>query len=114
MGPCPYHRASAQAAAPSERRLPGEWQTARYPGDAALIVLLTNGEDIGDVRVQEYGTDSFKVGSFLPGVVECSPGDTPKVWPERSEWVTDRPAAAKVLGRYLIEAFRAGWRLYTV
>lgn len=95
---------------------PADWRDPQYPGDTIMIVRLTKGDEIGDVRVQWYGNgveakddDRLKVGSFLPGVIECSPGDTPKCWPERWEWVTDKAAASRLLVQYLIVAFRMGW-----
>lgn len=133
-GPRPYHVATERmkfpkyddAARAFAKRIarkgykvewqPADWVEPRYPGDSIMIVHLVKGDEIGDVRVQWYGDyavaqpgDRLKVGTFLPGVVECSPGDTPKVWPEKSAWVNDRAAASKLLIQYLIVAFRDGW-----
>lgn len=95
---------------------PADWTEPKYPGDSIMRVDLVRGDELGDVRVQWYGdglkpkdNDSLKVGTFLPGVEECSPGDTPKVWPERSEYVHSKAAAARILVQYLIAAFRDGW-----
>lgn len=97
---------------------PSVWTEPRYPGDTILIVHLVKGDELGDVRVQWYGNgltaqpdDKLKVGSFTPGYDECSPGDTPKFWPDKSEWFNDRDAASRQLVQYLIAAFRDGWRL---
>lgn len=112
-GPRPYH-----AGRFTEPKRPADWRTPKYPGDSILYVGLVRGDEMGDVRVQWYGNglkqedgDSLKVGSFLPGEVQSSPGDTPKVWPERSEYVTDKETAAKLFLAYVTEAVRNGWRV---
>lgn len=91
---------------------PADWTEPKYPGDAILRVDLVRGDEFGGIRVQwGFKDDQLKVGAFLPGVEECPPGDTPKVWPEKSEMVADKAAASKAVVRYLVEAIRDGWRV---
>lgn len=101
----------------------GLWTEAQYPGDAVRILMLKRGHGramvLGDVRIQRYDT-SVKVGSFLPGDEECSPGDTPKVWPEKSEWFksatyradNQTDLADAEFDRYVQEAYADGWQNY--
>lgn len=135
-GPRPYHVAGvgpvkfldyARPARASERfkRLgrvlnwrPTDWTEPRYPGDSILRVDLVRGDEFGDVRVQWYGNgltqkdgDKLKVGSFTPGYETSSPGDTPKWWPDRDEWVESKSAASKIFMQFVIAAIRQGWRV---
>lgn len=113
-GPRPYHTATPRMAVPpSERRFSAlEWQTPKYPGDAVLSLLLRKGDELGDVRVQWYKDDALRVAAFLPGYETSFPGDTPKMNPERDEWVTTREEASRVYVQYIIAAFRDGWAVY--
>lgn len=96
----------------------GLWTEAKYPGDAVRILMLYRGNgrarEIGDIRIQHYST-YVKVGTFLPGETECSPGDTPKTWPEKHETFradneTDKADAE--FDKYAQEAYAAGWQNY--
>lgn len=80
----------------------------QYPGDAVLLQQLTRGEEIGDVRIQQYG-QKLRVGTFLPGVDVSNPGDSPKTEPERSVWRNTENAARRVFGIYCRGAERDGW-----
>lgn len=84
-----------------------------YPGAPVLLTSMRRGEEYGDVRVQDFGETvtggRYKVCQFLPGVVECSPGDTPKVWPEIHQIVTTLDEAGDVFARYVEQAHAAGW-----
>lgn len=85
-----------------------------YPGAAVLLTRFVRGDEVGDVRVQDYGSSNvgdhnYRIGTFLPGVVEESPGDTPKVWPEVHQWVGTWDAASDVFVRYVEAAKAAGW-----
>jgi hypothetical protein len=87
----------------------------KYPGEPCELRLLIKDDEIGDVRVQDYGSackQRYKVGTFLPGISECSPGDTPKTWPEKSVWTDDRDEAMSVFARYVEEAREDGWKLF--
>lgn len=95
-----------------------KWTEPKYPGDAVRILMLKRGHGVntqlGDIRIQHYG-ETVTVASFLPGIVECSPGDTPKVWPESS--VTLRAdnqcaAADEVFEDYVRKAYDAEWQNY--
>lgn len=91
---------------------PTEWTEPRYPGDSILLVDLVRGDEFGDIRVQwGFKDDRLKVCSFTPGYEECPPGDTPKTWPDRDEYVSDKAAASKVVMQFLIAAIREGWRI---
>src|ERR1700757_4477322 len=87
----------------------GLWTKPKYPGDAVRILRVKRGAETGDIRIQDY-ENFVKVGSFLPGRTECSPGDTPKVWPEKWETFTSSPAADDQFDRYVQEAYADGWQ----
>lgn len=75
----------------------GLWTEAKYPGDAVRILMLYRRDErgrieLGDIRIQDYG-NVLRVGAFLPGECECSPGDTPKTFP-RSSNTTGPPIRA--------------------
>lgn len=112
-GPCPYHRVSAAAPPPTDRRvtLPGEWLEPKRPGDSILEIELARDGEIGDIRVQWYD-GSLRVAAFTPGYETSSPGDTPKMNPDRYEWTEDKQDAAAKFVQYVIAAFREGWKLY--
>ncbi len=112
-GPRPYHEATRPA-------LGEVWVTPKYPGDSARITYLSRGDEIGDVRIQDYGDLSvrrqYRVATFLPGNESMSPGDTPKMEPEKSQWFDhhDRAAADRLFDAYVVEAQLAGWVRTTV
>lgn len=92
------------------------WTEAKYPGDAVRILMLKRGHgremELGDIRIQDYG-DFVKVGTFLPGETECSPGDTPKTWPEKHEIFrgdNQTDLADAEFDKYVQEAYAAGWQ----
>jgi len=96
----------------------GLWTEPEYPGDAVRIQMLYRGDGrervIGDVRIQHYGS-FVKVGSFLPGETECSPGDTPKTWPEKSETFrgdNQMDLADGAFDRLVQEAYADLWQNY--
>lgn len=89
----------------------GLWTEPKYPGDAVRILMLKRGAELGDVRIQHY-EHFVKVGSFLPGVEECSPGDTPKVWPEKSTTLHCGITADAEFDRLVQEAYADGWQNY--
>jgi hypothetical protein len=97
----------------------GLWTEAKYPGDAVRILALyreyaPGRHELGDIRIQHYET-FVKVGSFLPGVTECSPGDTPKTWPEvHNVYRGDNQAdlADAEFDRYVQDAYADGWQNY--
>lgn len=84
-----------------------------YPGAPVLLTDMRRGSELGDIRVQDFGETvtggRYKVCQFLPGIVECSPGDTPKVWPEIHQIVTTLDEAGEVFARYVEQAHAAGW-----
>ena len=87
------------------------WTEPKYPGDAVRVLFLIRGGEHGDVRIQQYGT-FLKAASFLPGMEESLPGDTPKVWPEKSESVHSTFAADEAFDRLVGEAYADGWQNY--
>ena len=97
----------------------GLWTEAKYPGDAVRIQMLYRRDargviELGDIRIQHYG-HFVKVGSFLPGEVECSPGDTPKTWPEESftfRGDNQCDLADAEFDKYVQEAYADGWQNY--
>lgn len=89
----------------------GLWTKPKYPGDAVRILMLHRRGELGDIRIQDYET-FVKVGSFLPGVEECSPGDTPKTWPENYMTFTSSPAADAMFDNYVQAAYADGWQNY--
>lgn len=117
-GPRPYHAGRlARGEAAKTVKTPAAWKEPKYPGDSILQVDLVRGDEWGDIRVQWYGNgmkptpdDKLKVGAFLPGYETSSPGDTPKWWPDKDEWVDSRLAASSVFMKYMIAAIRDGWR----
>lgn len=88
------------------------WTEPKYPGDAVRKVMLHRYGEIGDIRIQFVSRGLVKVCSFLPGETTCMPGDTPKTWPEKSEWCTSSFAADEVFDKYLGEAYEALWQNY--
>lgn len=89
------------------------WTTAKYPGDAVRITMIRRGNEIGDVRIQHYDVAGrVRVGSFLPGCVVESPGDTPKTEPEKHEWCRTRAHADLVFDQYVGQAQAEGWTEY--
>lgn len=91
------------------------WTEPKYPGDAVRTAMLIRGDEIGDVRIQDYGASlriRYKVGTFLPGETECAPGDTPKTWPERSSWAGSKAEANVVFDAFLRDSRAAGWKDY--
>lgn len=82
-----------------------------YPGETTLIVTLSRGDDIGDVRVQRYSDKLFRVATFLPGFVVWFPGDTPKVEPEQSEWKPSLSDCSEPFSLFLEQAVANGWKL---
>lgn len=89
----------------------GLWTEPAYPGDTVRVLDLIRGRELGSVRIQHYGT-RVRVGSFLPGETECSPGDTPKTWPEKHEYCSNSFGADVVFDRYVQEAYGDGWQNY--
>lgn len=87
---------------------------APYPGAPVLLTSFARCGEYGDVRVQDFGKankagSEFKVCSFLPGIVEETPGDTPKVWPEIHQYTGDFNEATAIFLRYCEQARAAGW-----
>lgn len=91
------------------------WTEAKYPGDAVRIELLRRGDEIGDIRIQDYNerlTQAYRVAAFLPGVDVCLPGDTPKTEPDKHQWDLSKREADAHFDRFLAEAHRDGWVHY--
>lgn len=84
-----------------------------YPGAPVLLTRFQRGKELGDVRVQDFGETNvgaaYKVCQFIPGIVECSPGDTPKVWPEVHQYCATWDDASDVFARYCEQVRAAGW-----
>ncbi len=68
-----------------------KWQPAKYPGGTVRSVQLHREGELGVIRIfDRIGPEQYRVGSFLPGITEYSPGDTPKTWPEKKK-ILPRP-----------------------
>lgn len=87
----------------------GLWTDARYPGDTVRILALKRGDEFGSIRIQHMG-EFVRVGSFLPGVIEEPPGDSPKVWPEKSTTCDNNFLADNQFDEYVQEAYAALWQ----
>jgi hypothetical protein len=93
---------------------------ADYPGDAVRDLLLHRGQELGMVKIQDYmdcmkdPKNRFRVGSFLPGDYECSPGDTGKLWPEKKVNVGTIAEANDAFEILVAEALADGWERYKV
>lgn len=81
-----------------------------YPGAPIAFVPLRKGDTLGDVRIQHFG-NHVRVATFLPGITECSPGDTPKTWPENYKTfpIGERAAIEKCFELFVTETRREGW-----
>lgn len=88
------------------------WTEAKYPGDSVRELALHRRGELGSIRIQQIRPDCVKVCSFLPGEVQDLPGDTPKVWPEKSEYITNSYAADELFDRYVQEAYGDFWFNY--
>lgn len=112
-GPRPYHVATTAVIGGNRlgQMYPANWREPQYPGDSILQADLVKDDVLGDVRVQWYSDECMKVGKFVPGYEECSPGDTPKWWPDKHEWARDRATASRAFVQFLIEAIREGWSI---
>lgn len=94
----------------------GLWTEAKYPGDAVRIQMLYRRDargrvELGDIRIQKYD-NVVRVASFLPGIEECSPGDTPKTAPEKSMHYRFADPADGEFDKYVQEAYADGWQNY--
>lgn len=87
------------------------WITAAaYPGAPVRMHLLTDGRDVGDIRIQQLTESEWRVCAFLPGRVVINEGDTPKVEPEDS-FLTDNPDwADDRFDIWVKHAREQGWR----
>lgn len=81
-----------------------------YPGDTVLIVHLERGNELGDVRVQQYALDQFRCATFLPGCSVQSPGDTAKVEPEIAAYRSTKLEARACFDGLVDDALADGWR----
>lgn len=89
-----------------------KWKEPLYPGDSVRDLALVRKDEIGFLAIQHHGKAGLKVCAFLPGVTECPPGDTPKTWPEESEWATSEQAANQLFDQFEAKARAAGWGNY--
>lgn len=88
---------------------------AKHPGDSIMTLRLRRGNELGSIRVQDYGeatmSHRYKVGAFLPGKFQDLPGDTPKVWPEVDQWTSDIRLARCFFYLLASRALVDGWDL---
>ena len=93
------------------------WTTAQYPGDWVRQIRLRKGDEHGSIAIQDYSSTvvhpryNYKIGAFLPGEIQDLPGDTPKIWPEKSEQVEDKAAADRIFDAYVQAAVADGWEV---
>ncbi len=88
------------------------WGKPDYPGASVKIAYMVRGEEMGDVRIQHYGPNKYRVGSFLPGVSVCLPGDTPKTEPEVCAWFNEPNFADRAFDEHVGAAKRQGWTVF--
>ena len=89
------------------------WSKPNYPGAPVRMQQFAWGDpvtELGDVRVQHYGNDTYCVAAFLPGRDICVEGDTPKTEPEKSEWVPTKERADKLFDKFVADAIADGWQ----
>lgn len=91
---------------------PGLWTEPKYPGDTVRILPLIRGQELGDIRIQFIRDGAVKVCAFLPGVEECSPGDTPKTWPEHYRFCKTKPEADVAFDQFVQAAYAQDWQNY--
>lgn len=108
-GPKPYHEATPQEAT-RNGLLPGQWRETKYPGDAAVNLDVVRDGEMGMIRIQVYGPESYMVASYTPGYQTSFPGDTPKFNPDQVTWCEHKRDADRQFAVYVIGAFRAGWK----
>lgn len=94
----------------------GLWTEPKHPGDMVRCLLLKRGSgrdaELGQVCIQYIDDGMVKVCKFLPGEVECSPGDTPKTWPEYYQHARFVAEADALFDRFVQEAYADGWQNY--
>jgi hypothetical protein len=86
-----------------------KWFEPKHPGDSVRLQGFARDGEVGDVRIQGYAPNSFRVASFLPGVTVEYEGDTPKTEPEFDQWVRTRDHADNTFDMYCRWAVRDGW-----
>ena len=102
-------RGLARDMAEADARLAGE---PGYPDAAVRLTQLVRNNELGDVRIMDYGKDSktrYRVAAFLPGRDVVVEGDTPKTEPEREDWCTAVEEAADFFSIYVADAKLYGW-----
>lgn len=83
-----------------------------YPGAAIRQQRLTRGDEFGDVRIMDYGTDSkerYRVAAFCPGYELGYIGDTPKMNPDFDHWCNSLDEANAMFDVYLDRERSYGW-----
>lgn len=93
-----------------------KWSDPKWPGDGVRSVLFRRDVlhlnivfEIGEVRIQHYGAGCYMVAAYMPGYETSSPGDTPKMNPDKHEWVSTAESADAVFEEYVRSAARDGW-----
>ncbi len=89
-----------------------KWSEPKYPGDAVRCTMLQRDNELGDVRIQHYGVGCYMVAAYLPGYETSSPGDTPKMNPDKHQWVETAEGANGWFEQYVRGAMREGWSPY--
>lgn len=72
--------------------------------------MLVRGDETGEVRLNDYEHDGFRVGAFLPGRVLVVMDQPRQVEPERSFWCFEPADADVAFADYLSMAHSEGWR----
>jgi len=108
------HRAAVEAGYASvaeyvEKFADPKWTEPRWPGDGVRTTMFRRGDEIGDVRIQHYGVGTYLVAAYLPGYETNNPGDTPKMNPDRHEWVETTAEANEFFDIYVANAKLDGW-----
>lgn len=90
--------------------------TPTYPGAAVRLQWLSWDmpiTDLGDVRIMDYGAGSekrYRVAAFLPGDIEWTLLEAPKVAPTWSVWCGTETEANLLFDDFLRRAKEQGWR----
>lgn len=86
------------------------YREPRYPGDTIRTHMLVRGDELGDIRVQWVGGKrEMKVCAFIPGNTECTPGDTPKTWPDLYRYCETQELADTYFQQFVQNAYAQGW-----
>lgn len=85
-----------------------KWPEPRWPGDSVRQALFCRADELGDVRIQQYGIGIYLVAAYLP----VSSRTRRRTWfmiPDRHEWVETAAEANEFFDIYIGHAKLDGW-----